>query len=76
MQTWENAFAMKSYAERMARVQRCVLLRLRSAYRTVSTEALPVVAGIIPIDMLAEGTIRTWKKRRSIEDREKTLCLW
>lgn len=36
------------------------------AYRTVSNEALSVVAGIVPIDLLVEERIRVWEKKKMI----------
>lgn len=38
----------------LARTQRQALLRVTRAYRTVSTDALPALAGEIPIDLLIE----------------------
>ncbi|KAJ8937934.1 hypothetical protein NQ318_005541 [Aromia moschata] len=48
-------------------VQRKAALRVASAYRTVSQEALLVVAGLIPIDLFAEERMRIHK--RDVTDR-------
>ncbi|KAJ8966221.1 hypothetical protein NQ314_003673 [Rhamnusium bicolor] len=63
-------------------VQRCMLLRVGSAYRTTSTVALQVITGVIPIDLVVEdhrylhemGNGQELAIRKAA--REKTLNLW
>jgi hypothetical protein len=52
-----------------------VVLRVISAYKTVSRAALLVIAGIPPIDLLARERIEIHKKgvKKKKEEREKNL---
>lgn len=50
---WAGALRIKKYSKRMMAVQRRGALRIISSYRTVSEAAALVVAGVIPIDLLA-----------------------
>ncbi|KAJ8911424.1 hypothetical protein NQ315_005957 [Exocentrus adspersus] len=43
---WAGAMKIERHRKRVERVQRKVALRIAKAYRTVSTEAAQVVAGI------------------------------
>ena len=75
---WEGALRHRKYREMLLRVQRRVALRVTMAYRTVSTEAALVVAGLIPIDLLArertEGHRRAGADRRML--RAETFGRW
>lgn len=51
---WHSILNTQLYRNKMEQVQRKVLLRVGSAYRTTSTKALQVVTGIIPIEMQVE----------------------
>ncbi|KYB26020.1 hypothetical protein TcasGA2_TC033921 [Tribolium castaneum] len=46
-----TALDILKYQERLAQVQRKTALRVCSAYRTVSADAVQVIAGMIPIDL-------------------------
>lgn len=50
---WADALRQKRYRRKVAAVQRRGALRIASAYRTVSEPAVLVIAGVIPIDLLA-----------------------
>lgn len=50
-----EAFRLNVYKEKMMRVQRCMLIRVCGAYRTVSNEVLSVVAAIVLIYLLVES---------------------
>lgn len=50
---WASAMHIQKYRVRMVSVQRRGALRVACAYRTVSDDAALVVAGVIPIDLLA-----------------------
>ena len=50
---WADAMKVNKYKKRMVAVQRRGALRVACAYRTVSEEAVAVIAGTIPIDLLA-----------------------
>ena len=50
---WADALNIEAYRMRLARVQRQAALRVASAYRTVSEPAVLVIAGVIPVKLLA-----------------------
>lgn len=49
---WYRVLNIKKYKHVLQGIQRRVLLRVASAYRTVSTVALNVITGVLPIDLL------------------------
>lgn len=50
---WADAMKIEKYRKRIAAVQRRGALRVACSYRTVSEPAVMVIAGVIPIDLLA-----------------------
>nr|CAI5852388.1 unnamed protein product [Callosobruchus analis] len=79
---WKKAMDTKLHSSKMLRIQRKMLLRVTSAYRTTSAEALQVISGTIPIDLLAE---ERWRLFNSIDSntplvrkaaREETISNW
>uniref|UniRef100_A0A6M2DQW1 Putative 115 kDa protein in type-1 retrotransposable element n=1 Tax=Xenopsylla cheopis TaxID=163159 RepID=A0A6M2DQW1_XENCH len=50
---WAHTLRQKSYRRKLATVQRRGALRVACAYRTVSEAAVLVIAGALPIDLLA-----------------------
>ena len=50
---WGYATRVKKYRKAMMAVQRRGALRIACAYRTVSEPAILVIAGIVPVDLLA-----------------------
>lgn len=52
-EVWADSLKKKKYRKQMASVQRRGALRIASSYRTVSEPAVLVIAGVIPIDLLA-----------------------
>lgn len=82
-EVWADALAVKKYRKAMTNVQRRGALRIACAYRTVSAEAVLVVAGVIPIDLLATERKRiydrdeeTSKEDAAVRERERTLTDW
>lgn len=76
-QIWKKTIGMKKYLTMVERVQRMLMIMIGRTYRTVSTEALQVVTGSIPIDLLieersAQHASKLLKKRT----RERTLETW
>lgn len=61
---WGETPQKEVYRTRIARVQRTAALRICSAYRTVSETAVLVIAGVIPVDLLA-------LERKTLYDRRK-----
>ena len=51
---WGGALKHQKYRVMLLQVQRRVALRVCTAYRTVSTDAALVAAGLIPIDLMVE----------------------
>ncbi|XP_017786933.1 PREDICTED: uncharacterized protein LOC108569765 [Nicrophorus vespilloides] len=50
---WEEAMMVKSYRRLLETVQRKSAIRICSAYRTISRDAVKVIAGMPPIELLA-----------------------
>lgn len=82
---WADALKMETYRRRMASVQRQSALRITSGYRTVSEAAILVVAGVIPIDLLAQERRRTYLRKLQAqesvsnirtEERSHTIQVW
>ncbi|XP_046834738.1 uncharacterized protein LOC124431195 [Vespa crabro] len=53
VEIWAKALRKEKYRKRIAAVQRWGAHRIASSYCTVSESAVVVVAGVIPIDLLA-----------------------
>ena len=51
---WTSAFNNHAIQKKLFSVQRGVVMRIVSAYRTVSTSAVLVLASFPPIDLLSE----------------------
>lgn len=50
----------------LLRAQRFALLKITKAYSTTSTEALPVIAGVLPIDLRVREAALSYKIRRNL----------
>ena len=57
---WANALKNHAIQKKLFSAQRSVALRIVSAYRTVSTGAVLVLASVPPIDLLAEEMQETF----------------
>lgn len=81
---WAGSLKAKHRAHKLLSVQRTAALRVTSAYRTVSAAAVLVIAGMTPIDLVAEerSTLFTVKKNNEeeavsrVEIKEQTLQKW
>ena len=74
---WADCLKYKTYTQSISSVYRRTALRVCCAYRTVSDEAALVVAGMIPIDLLAkERQLLYEKKLTAQEARERSLSEW
>lgn len=76
---WSGALETKRYRDILCRVQRHMLLRVASAFRTVSGEALQVITGVVPVDLQARERKRvheccTIKERNTATT--TTLEMW
>lgn len=80
--TWKSVIDMTKYQNLLNGMQRIVLLRVASAYRTVSGPAIQVVTGIPPLDLLVKERCRIHAREDSNtkaakqQEREVTLNLW
>jgi len=74
---WANDLEYVRNAKTILRPQRTIALRVAMAYRTVSTQAILVVARFLPAHLLARERQRRYKERISEEEaREETYIKW
>ena len=66
---WKSALNNRVIQKKLFSAQRGVVLRIVSAYRTVSTSAVLVLASVPPIDLLAE------EKKEIFQLRKELTCL-
>lgn len=76
---WADALRKKCHRTKMARVQRVGALRTISAYRTVSEPAALLIAGTVPIDLVAHKRKRVFQRRgedrKVVEPQENTRMI-
>jgi hypothetical protein len=70
---WAEAVNNKITLTSLRRVQRGVNLRVISAYRTVSHEAAAILAGQIPLELLAKEYARTYTALRILAEQGRQL---
>lgn len=82
-EVWAEAMNKECYRKRLGDVQRKGALRVACAYRTVSEPAVLVIAGVIPIALLAQERRAVYlrkaevgKKTAGDEERRRTLDRW
>ena len=63
---WTSALNNHAVLKRLLSAQRGVLMKIVSAYRTVSTSAVLVLASVPPIDLLAEKMKETFQLRKEL----------
>lgn len=61
---WSGALDVKGNRRRLAQVHRLSTLRVISAYRTTSEEAAYVIAGMVPIDIMADEAKRIYEAKK------------
>ncbi|GBN95462.1 hypothetical protein AVEN_29592-1 [Araneus ventricosus] len=74
---WGNRIHLQKIRSTLNSIQRRPLLQLTGAYRTVSTVALQVVAGVLPLDLKAlEALVKFRVKvlRRDMDVGDRTFC--
>ncbi|XP_063929041.1 uncharacterized protein LOC135141671 [Zophobas morio] len=62
---WIAGYRIQKYLQMLLGIHRNMLLQVCCAYRTVSWKALCVLAGIPPLDLLAEKHLPEWKRRKN-----------
>jgi len=70
---WAPAMSVKAYGQTCKAAYRTCALRVLSAFRTVSEDAALVLAGMIPLDLLADET--RYNGSAAVK-RETTLMKW
>lgn len=75
---WEVALKHKRYVAMLRSVERKAAISVTSAYRTVSTEAVGVLARHPPMDLLARERARNWEGggEKGKENRENVMEGW
>lgn len=73
---WAGALRLRSYGRIITPVYRLAALRVCSAFRTVSDEAAFVIAGMIPIDLLAKESGAVVQEIGYDDRRTLTLVEW
>lgn len=76
---WSGALRTLAYRRPMVSVYRRSVLRVTSAFRTVSYEAACVVARMPPIELIAEERHRSYNRADRIprtEERRRTIEIW
>ena len=63
---WTSALNNHAIQKKLFSAQRCVVLRIVSVYRTVSTSAVLVLASVPLIDLLAEERKENFQLRREL----------
>ena len=63
---WTSALNNHAILKKLFSAQRGVVMRIISAYRTVSTSAVLVLASVPPIDLLAEARKETFQLRKEL----------
>lgn len=74
---WAHALEFDINKSTLLKPQRIIALRIAMGYRTVSTEAILVVAGIIPAHLMALERLKSHKDRtRKDTSREESFTKW
>lgn len=79
---WHEAIKSKTYRDQLVQLQRRGLIRIASAYRTATAEALQVITSQVPIDLLVEERVRIHKtglghlEETRTREREVTIISW
>lgn len=76
---WKEWIEMSKYKKMIEKVQRKIAIRIASAYRTVATKSIQLIAGTIPIHLLVKE--RTYEreanqKAQKTRTRENTMQIW
>ena len=82
---WAGALQTQETRRKVTSVCRLSALRVASAYRMVSKEASAVIAGLLPIEVLADERKRLYRRRKSAntdaeqmkdEERQSSFLRW
>lgn len=70
---WKKVMQVKTYKNMLLSAQRTMLLRVASAYRTIATEALCVITGVPPIDLLVEERSELFDRKVGGSEARETI---
>lgn len=70
---WSTTLETQTRAKKSLAIQRTAALRVTSAYRTVSAQAVIVIAGMIPIDSASYGKGKYVQRK---EKRHEAIMKW
>ena len=82
---WAGALQTQETRRKVTTVCRLSALRVASVYRTVSKEASAVIAGLLPIEVLADERNRLYRRGKSVnrnaeqmkdEERLSSILRW
>ena len=82
---WADAIEIQSYARSVKSVYRRSALRVARAFRTVSYDAVCVIAGMPPIELMAQERARIYRRKRdgctlksvyTKEEKDETMAQW
>lgn len=62
---WSGSLEVQRTKKKLASVYRLAAMRVCSSYRTISEDAVNVIAGMVPIDILADEARRRYERARS-----------
>ena len=70
---WGEALKIEKYRRKMAAVNQLSALRVSSAFRTVLDDAVCIIAGLMPIVILAVEKKQLYEQRSSILGKQREL---
>ena len=70
---WGEALKIEKYRRKMAAVNQLSALRVSSAFRTVLDDAVCIIAGLMPIEILAVEKKQLYEQRSSILGKQREL---
>lgn len=73
---WSSRTTIQCVYRKLTRVQRTTNIRITSSYRTISADAVAVIAGIAPIDLLANERTSKYNGMDKLEAKEALLTAW
>ncbi|KAJ8961714.1 hypothetical protein NQ318_021314 [Aromia moschata] len=73
---WHRVTQNKKLIRKLARIQRRVSIRICSAYKTISTEGVGVIAGIPPIDLMIQERVETYDIEQRNTAKTTLMARW
>lgn len=73
-ETWNGILENKKHRNKILRTEKQILIRIAKAHRTVLNEALQVITGIPPLDLLLKE--RNMIMLSKNDRRKETLTIW